>query len=159
MHPWHDVDLNNGLVGIVEMPYWTDNKYELCKETGLIKFDRKINQFIPETYGFIPQTLSEDGDPLDVFIISQDTFHPLVQVPIDLVALIRVVDNGQKDYKLIAKPKKTKLTVGELAEKMSTLKKFLLTYKKGMVFKSYGDWDDAQEVLKKSHERYLKWIL
>src|SRR5712691_7554692 len=72
MHPWHDVDLGNGIPEtfpvIVEVPMGSKNKYELDKATGLIRVDRVLFSAVhyPSNYGFIPQTYAEDHDPLDV---------------------------------------------------------------------------------------------
>ena len=84
MHPWHDCYLDEQSVErlfpvIIEVPQGSKNKYELDKETGLLRLDRVLFSAVhyPANYGFIPQTLAEDDDPLDVLVLCQETVVPL----------------------------------------------------------------------------------
>ena len=83
IHPWHDVTPGENLPGefnaIIEIPMGSSVKYELDKRTGLIKMDRVLYSavYYPANYGFIPQTLAEDDDPLDVLVLCQEPVVPL----------------------------------------------------------------------------------
>src|SRR5438045_8998595 len=82
IHPWHDVTPGSKLPqefnSIVEIPFGSSVKYELDKTSGLIKLDRVLYSavYYPANYGFIPQTLAEDDDPLDVLVLCRETVVP-----------------------------------------------------------------------------------
>ena len=110
MSLWHDIPLGDQSPEefnvIIEIPKGSKNKYEIDKETGLIKLDRamKTSQDYPFDYGFAPQTLWEDNDPLDVVVLST---HPLasgILVNVRPVAVMEMIDGGESDYKVIAVP-------------------------------------------------------
>lgn len=108
MHPWHDVvpgeDLPKEFAAVIEIPLGSSVKYELDKTTGLIKVDRILYSavFYPANYGFIPQTLAEDDDPLDVLILCQESVFPLTVMKARAVGLMTMIDAGKKDHKIIA---------------------------------------------------------
>lgn len=108
IHPWHDVtpgeDLPEEFNAIIEIPFGSSVKYELDKTSGLIKLDRILYSavYYPANYGFIPQTLAEDGDPLDVLVFCQETVVPLTLIHARCVGLMTMVDMGRKDHKIIA---------------------------------------------------------
>ena len=84
MHAWHDVYVDDHLVAtafpvVIEVPMGSKNKYELDKETGLLRLDRVLYSAVhyPANYGFIPRTYCEDGDPLDVLVLGQEPVTPL----------------------------------------------------------------------------------
>ncbi len=92
---------------IIEIPKGSKNKYEIDKETGIIKLDRVMHtsQDYPFDYGFVPQTLWHDGDALDVVVL---TTHPLpvgILLEVRPIAVIRMIDAGERDEKIIAVPK------------------------------------------------------
>ena len=93
---------------IVEIPKGSNNKYEIDKETGLIALDRVMYtaQDMPFDYGFVPQTLWEDGDPLDVVILTTYPLHPGILVKVRPVGMMDMVDDGESDVKIIAVPAK-----------------------------------------------------
>jgi inorganic pyrophosphatase len=107
-HPWHDIisgehtpkEFNT----IIEIPLGSNVRYELDKETGLIRMDRLLRSavYYPANYGFIPQTLAEDDDPLDVLVLSQQSVAPLTIVPARAIGLMTMMDAGKKDHKIIA---------------------------------------------------------
>jgi len=108
-NPWHHVstgyDANAGIVnGIIEIPKGTRAKYELDKESGLLKLDRVIysSMYYPANYGFIPQSYCEDHDPLDILILTQIDVVPLCIVPAKVIGVMRMLDNGEADDKIIA---------------------------------------------------------
>jgi inorganic pyrophosphatase len=107
-NPWHNVDpgeRGTGLVnGIIEIPRGNRAKYELDKESGLIKLDRVLysSVYYPSNYGFIPQTYCEDKDPLDILVISQIEVVPMCLVPSRVIGVMRMLDGGEADDKIIA---------------------------------------------------------
>ena len=108
VHPWHDVSPGDKtpreFIAVVEIPLGSNVKYELDKETGLLKVDRIVHSavFYPANYGFIPQTLSEDRDPLDVLILCQEAVQPLALIRARAIGLMHMVDAGTPDDKIIA---------------------------------------------------------
>lgn len=90
------------ITAIIEMPKNTRFKYEVCKSSGRLILDRPVKVDVPHNYGFIPNTLCEDGDPIDVFIASLEAVPPLTQVTIELVGLIDCIDKDKHDPKLLA---------------------------------------------------------
>lgn len=91
---------------IVEINNGSKNKYELDKETGLIKLDRAMHtsQDYPFDYGFVPQTHWHDGDPLDVVLLTTNPLFPGVLVDVRPVAVVDMIDDGESDAKIIAVP-------------------------------------------------------
>jgi len=89
---------------VIEVPHGSANKYEFDEETGLIKLDRVLPgaQFYPGDYGFIPQTLAEDGDPLDGIIISSYPLLPGVLVETRVIGLLHMEDEKGPDSKILA---------------------------------------------------------
>ncbi len=110
MNLWHDVPLGDTapeeINVIIEIPKGSNNKYEIDKETGLIKLDRANYSAAayPFDYGFAPQTLWEDGDPLDVIVLTTYPLDPGILVSVRPVAVMDMVDSGESDYKIIAVP-------------------------------------------------------
>jgi inorganic pyrophosphatase len=108
IHPWHDVTPGASLPSefntIVEIPFGSSVKYELDKVSGLIKLDRVLYSavYYPANYGFIPQTLAEDDDPLDVLVLCQETVVPLTLIQARTIGLMTMIDAGKKDHKIIA---------------------------------------------------------
>jgi len=108
IHPWHDVtpgeDIPQEFSAIIEIPFGSSVKYELDKTSGLIKLDRVLYSaaYYPANYGFIPQTLAEDDDPLDVLVFCQETVVPLTLIHARTIGLMTMLDAGKKDHKIIA---------------------------------------------------------
>jgi inorganic pyrophosphatase len=107
-HAWHDVTPGAGLpsefTSVIEIPMGSSVKYELDKETGLLRVDRILYSavFYPANYGFIPQTLAEDDDPLDVLVLCQEPVAPLTLVHSRAIGLMTMIDSGKKDHKILA---------------------------------------------------------
>src|ERR1700751_2037392 len=108
VHPWHDVSPGDKLPrefnAIIEIPSGSSVKYELDKSSGLIKLDRVLYSavYYPANYGFIPQTLAEDDDPLDVLVLSQQAVVPLTIIHARSIGLMTMIDQGKQDHKIIA---------------------------------------------------------
>jgi inorganic pyrophosphatase len=107
-HPWHDVSAGENppayLNAIIEIPKGSKAKYEVDKVSGLIKLDRVIyaSMFYPLNYGFIPQSLGEDQDPLDIVVLTQVSVVPLCMIPCKVIGVMQMVDRGEADDKIIA---------------------------------------------------------
>ena len=107
MHAWHDVDPGGEAPGIlntiIEIPKGCKVKYELDKETGLLRVDRVLYSSVmyPANYGFIPRSYGEDGDPLDVLVLMQEEVVPLSIVRARPIGMMNMLDQGQKDEKII----------------------------------------------------------
>jgi inorganic pyrophosphatase len=108
IHPWHDVTPGDQLPRefntVIEIPFGSSVKYELDKISGLIKLDRVLYSavYYPANYGFIPQTLAEDDDPLDVLVLCQETVVPLTIIHARTIGLMTMIDMGKRDHKIIA---------------------------------------------------------
>jgi inorganic pyrophosphatase len=107
-HAWHDVtpgeNLPSVFTAVVEIPMGSSVKYELDKETGLLRLDRILYSavYYPANYGFIPQTFAEDDDPLDVLVLCQESVAPLTLVQARAIGLMTMVDSGKRDHKVLA---------------------------------------------------------
>ena len=110
MNIWHDISPKRispeDFVCVVEIPKGSKNKYELDKETGLIILDRILytSTHYPANYGFIPRTLGDDGDPLDVLLLCSEPLEPLTLCRAYPIGVISMFDNGHNDEKIIAIP-------------------------------------------------------
>lgn len=108
MNPWHQVgygpDAPELVNGIIEIPKGSRAKYELDKETGLLRLDRVLfsSIYYPANYGFIPRTYCEDHDPLDILVLSQVKVVPLCLVEAKVIGVMRMLDQGEADDKIIA---------------------------------------------------------
>lgn len=107
-NPWHDVTLGEDqpefINGIIEIPKNTRAKYELDKDSGMLKLDRVLYaaMYYPANYGFIPKTFCDDGDPLDILILSQIEIVPMCIVKAKVVGVMQMLDGGEMDDKIIA---------------------------------------------------------
>lgn len=110
MNIWHDISedriRSDNFVSIIEIQKGGKSKYELDKETGRLKLDRVLytSTVYPANYGFIPRTYAEDNDPLDVLVICSEPIIPLTIVQCYPIGVIKMVDDEQRDEKIIAIP-------------------------------------------------------
>lgn len=110
MNIWHDIAPNrinkDNFYSVIEIPNVSKVKYELDKETGFLKLDRILytSTHYPANYGFIPRTLAEDNDPLDVLVLCSEIIFPLALVKCYPIGVISMIDNGEPDDKIIAIP-------------------------------------------------------
>eukprot|EP00920_Eleutheroschizon_duboscqi_P005872 GHVT01013792.1.p1 GENE.GHVT01013792.1~~GHVT01013792.1.p1 ORF type:complete len:237 (-),score=37.50 GHVT01013792.1:671-1381(-) len=106
-HPWHDVPLGENFphecTAIIEIPKNSKVKYELDKESGLLRVDRILHSSViyPANYGFLPQTLGEDGDPLDALVLMSEPVAPLCILRVRPVGMMNMLDQGEQDDKVI----------------------------------------------------------
>ena len=94
------------VTAIIEIPRGSRNKYELDKETGMMKLDRVLYSAVhyPGDYGFIPRTLFEDGDPLDVLVRINEPTFPGCMVEVRPIGVLKMLDKGEPDDKILAMP-------------------------------------------------------
>lgn len=108
MNLWHEINpgTKEAMNVIVEIPKGSNNKYEIDKKTGLIALDRAMHtaQSYPFDYGFVPQSLWHDGDALDVVLLTTYPLAPGILVRARPVGIMRMVDGGEADEKIIAVP-------------------------------------------------------
>lgn len=108
MNLWHDIKpgTSESINTIIEINKGSKNKYEIDKETGLIALDRTLHtaQDFPFDYGFVPQTLWHDNDPLDVIVLTTYPLMPGILVRVRPVAIMDMIDSGDSDAKLITVP-------------------------------------------------------
>jgi inorganic pyrophosphatase len=109
-HLWHEISTGanppRDINVIIEIPSGSKCKYELDKTAGIIRVDRIIASavYYPGNYGFIPQTLAEDNDPLDALVLSQISFHPGILVRSRPIGVMRMTDSGEPDDKILCVP-------------------------------------------------------
>ena len=108
MNLWHEIEHGtpDEINVIIEIGKGSKNKYEIDKKTGLIALDRTAHtaQDFPFDYGFVPQTLWHDGDPVDVILLTTFPLQPGVLVRVRPVAIMSMIDDGDSDDKIIAVP-------------------------------------------------------
>ena len=108
LHPWHGAHFGDHapqvVNGLIEIPQGSRTKYEIDKKTGLLKLDRIIYSSFhyPINYGFIPQTLGLDGDPLDILVLCSESIQPLCLVEATVIGNMQMIDTGVQDDKIIA---------------------------------------------------------
>lgn len=108
VHPWHNISVGDNqpqvVNAVIEIPKDCTVKYELDKETGLLRLDRYMHSavYYPADYGFIPQTYCEDNDPLDIFIFTNRPTYPMTLCDAKVIGVLRMIDGGEKDDKILA---------------------------------------------------------
>lgn len=169
-HPWHEVSTGKNppelLNGIIEIPRGSRAKYEIDKESGLIKLDRVLyaSMYYPLNYGFIPQTLGEDNDPLDIVVLTQVSVVPRCLIPCQVIGVMRMIDKGEADDKIIAVAEQDASVshirdVAELPDFFRVeLKHFFENYKtlenKKVIVDEFSGKDEALPIILRSMEYY-----
>jgi inorganic pyrophosphatase len=168
MNLWHEIDSGkaDAINTIIEINKGSKNKYEIDKETGLIALDRVAHtaQDFPFDYGFVPKTLWEDGDPLDVILLTTYPLLPGILVKVRPVALLKMVDGGEGDDKVIGVPvddprfADTKDLADINKHTLKEIEHFYSTYKKlqnkVVEVKGFGSMADAKAAFEKSLTLY-----
>jgi len=169
-NPWHNVNIGKDapeiVNGIIEIPKNVRAKYELDKESGLLRMDRVLYASInyPANYGFIPQTYCDDDDPLDILILSQIAVEPLCIVEAKVIGAMRMLDGGEKDDKIIAVAVND-MSVNHIEDAdhlpehfLRELRSFFEDYKKlenkEVIVEDFQDKKTAGEIILKSIEDY-----
>lgn len=173
-NPWHHVSPGDNLPdivnGIIEIPKGIRAKYELDKESGLLKLDRVLysSVYYPANYGFIPQSYGEDKDPLDILILSQIEVVPLCIVPAKIIGVMRMLDNGEADDKIIAVAAGdpnvnhyediSELPPHMITETMSFFEDYTKLEGKTVIVEKFFDKKTAIEILEASFELYQQYF-
>ena len=167
---WHDIDPSRvtpeSFTAVIEIPAGSKKKYELDKQTGLLRLDRILytSTHYPANYGFIPRTYAADNDPLDVLVLCQESIVPMTLVRCYPIGVMKMIDDEQEDEKIIAIPfNDPSLTVyddiSQLPEHtFDEIKHFFKVYKslegKETVVSEALGREEAKEIIKKSIARY-----
>jgi inorganic pyrophosphatase len=170
MHPWHDVSLGEKVPElipvVIEVPKGSKTKYELDKQSGLIRVDRVLFSSVhyPANYGFIPQTYCDDHDPLDVLVLGQDMVFPLSIMLAKPIGVMKMLDQGEADDKVIAvhadDPEYSHYnSISELPpHRMTEVQRFFEDYKvlerKAVVVEKFLDQAEAFKVIRESISFY-----
>jgi inorganic pyrophosphatase len=169
---WHDLnfgeDASETVRAVIEIPKNSRTKYEIDKETGLLSLDRILFSSVmyPENYGFIPQTYCEDGDALDIIVLCSAQLAPLTLVDTKIIGVMKMIDGGETDDKLIAVAKgdPTLREIKDLSDlselKIGELRTFFEDYKKlekkHVEITGFFNREEAIKVLNDSIELYKK---
>ena len=170
MNYWHEVEpgTKESMNTIIEIPKGSRNKYEIDKETGLIALDRAMHtaQNYPVDYGFVPKTYWDDGDALDVIVLSSFKLAPGILVKVRPVGILEIIDSGDADDKVIGVPvsdPRWDNVVDKEDINPHTIKEishFFSTYKdlqnKKVEVKSLKGKKDAEEAFARAIEMYKK---
>lgn len=170
MNIWHDISeeriKKDDFVSVIEITKGGKNKYELDKETGLLRLDRVLYTatHYPANYGFIPKTYADDDDPLDVLVLCQENIDPMTLVECYPIGVLIMMDSEKRDEKIIAVAKKDPFLniyndVTELPSHISCeIKHFFEVYKQlekreTVVEKILGR-QEAEEIIEKCKRNY-----
>lgn len=172
LHPWHAVNYGDEaprkVNALIEIPQGSRAKYEIDKKTGLLKLDRVIYSSFhyPINYGFIPQTLGLDKDPLDILVLCSQSIQPLCLVEATIIGNMQMIDSGDKDDKIIAvaskDPSVNYITAMDELPKhfLSELKNYFEQYKvlenKQVQIEDFQDQDAAYKIINDAIELYRK---
>ena len=170
MNIWHDISeeriTKDKFVSVIEISKGCKNKYELDKETGMLKLDRVLYTatHYPANYGFIPRTYADDNDPLDVLVLCQEDIIPLTLVDCYPIGVLIMIDGEQRDEKIIAIAEKDPFLnmykdVTELPAHISSeIKHFFEVYKqlegKKTEVEEFLGRIEAEKIIEKSIENY-----
>lgn len=156
----------NVVEAIIEIPLKTKNKFEIDHHTNRIKLDRVLYSAMtyPAEYGFIENTLANDGDPLDILVISSEPTFPGCIVPARVIGYLKVIDNGFEDYKLISvvnvDPRYKEINdLKDLSPfTLEEIKNFFQNYKtlenKKVEVTDYHNKEEALELIEECKKRY-----
>ena len=172
MNIWHDIKEErikpDDFMAVIEITKNGRNKYELDKETGMLKLDRVLYTatHYPTNYGFIPRTYAEDNDPLDVLVLCQENIDPMTLVECYPIGVITMIDSEENDEKIIAVAKKDPFLnvykdISEIPNHISSeIMHFFEVYKqlenKQTVVEKVLGRKEAEEIINKCIENYNK---
>lgn len=170
-HPWHHIghpEEESILHCVIEIPKGSKMKYELDKTYGVLRLDRVLysSMHYPINYGFIPQTLDDDGDPLDILLFCSESILPMTMVRAKVIGVMQMVDSNTNDDKIIAVADND-ISVNyinqleDLPPHLTTeLKDFFEKYKtlenKVTAIERFDGKDKAFEVIRYSQQQYQK---
>lgn len=159
-------DLPSVVHAIVEIPKGRRSKFEVDKKTGMLKLDRYLysSSHYPGDYGFVPQTLAEDGDPLDVLVMVNEATFSGCLIEARVLGIFRMRDHGKNDYKVFGVPHTDPL-FGEYhdlndvpAHYLREVEHFFATYKtlEGITVETQG-WGGVEEALQEVRDSVDRW--
>jgi len=170
LHPWHGINPGKNaprvVNAIIEIPQGSRCKYEIDKESGLIKMDRVIYSsfYYPSNYGFIPQTLGDDKDPLDILVLTSLSVVPLTLMDAKVIGVMQMIDGGDADDKIIAVAANDPgvnhyNNIEELPSHfLNELRHFFEEYKtlenKTVIVNEFGDKTHAIQIIEQSIKAY-----
>ena len=169
-NPWHKVSFGKNapqeVTAIIEIPKGSKAKYELDKESGMLILDRVLFSAVhyPANYGFIPQTLCDDHDPLDILVLCSVDVQPLCLIEAKVIGVMRMVDNGEADDKIIAVAKND-MSVNHidnievlpshiLAEVRHFFEDYKKLEKKEVIVEDFFGKDEAMRIINESIDLY-----
>ena len=169
-NPWHSVSPGRNVPEIVntiiEIPKGSKVKYELDKESGLLKLDRVLYSSVhyPANYGFIPRTYCDDKDPLDILVICSIDVDPLCIIESKVIGVMRMVDDDEEDDKIIAVAENDMAVyyINNISElpphTIVELRRFFEDYKKlehkHVVVEEFLEKEDAYRIINEAIELY-----
>ena len=170
MNIWHDISPEeitpDNFSAVIEIPKDSSCKYELDKKTGMLRLDRVLYTatHYPANYGFIPRTYADDGDPLDVLVLCSEQIFPMTLVQVYPIGVMRMIDGGKLDDKIIAVPFSDPTyrgirSIDELPPHIfDEIMHFFTVYKqlenKQTAVKELFDYKDAIEIVRKAIADY-----
>jgi inorganic pyrophosphatase len=169
-HPWHSIDPGNGapatVRSIIEIPKGSKGKYELDKQSGLLRLDRVLFSSVhyPANYGFIPQTYCDDHDPLDILVICSIDVVPMCIIEATVIGAMEMVDGAERDDKIIAVASHDMSVnyINDLSQlpphTLVELKRFFEDYKmlehKNVIVEQFMEREKAYEIIIESMKLY-----
>jgi inorganic pyrophosphatase len=175
LHPWHGTEYGAGapkiVNAIIEIPKGSRAKYEIDKTTGLLKLDRVIYSSFhyPVNYGFIPKTLGEDKDPLDILVLSSISVQSVCLVESTVIGVMQMIDSGDADDKIIAVAnndssvnyinKLEDLPMHFFAELRNFFEEYKKLEKKTVVVDEFQGQDKAYQIINEAIVRYGEMFL
>lgn len=169
---WHSISPSrvspDDFIAVIEIEKGSKNKYELDKESGALILDRILytSTHYPANYGFIPRTYADDGDPLDVLVLSSEAILPMSLVRCYPIGVMTMIDNGKLDEKIIAIPfndpnYNSFKDIDELPEhRFLEMQHFFKVYKtlenKKTKVDDVDDTKEAKKIIKKCLDNYIE---
>jgi inorganic pyrophosphatase len=169
-HPWHGIDPGKEaprvIYSIIEIPKGSKGKYEMDKESGLLRLDRVLFSSVhyPANYGFIPQTYCDDHDPLDILVICSIDVFPMCIIEAKVIGAMEMVDGDERDDKIIAVAKNDMSVnyINDISElpphTLVELKRFFEDYKmlehKDVIVEQFMNREKAFKIVEESMKLY-----
>lgn len=169
-HPWHSIspgpEAPEYVRSIIEIPKGSKGKYEMDKESGLLKLDRVLFSSVhyPANYGFIPQTYCDDQDPLDILVICSIDVYPMCIIEAKVIGAMEMIDGNERDDKIIAVARNDMSVnyLNDLSElpphTLVELKRFFEDYKnlehKDVLVEQFMNREKAYEIIRDSRNLY-----